>query len=148
LDAAAVKNLLLTLGIVAVACALSFGVFYAVNREPAELRRALREGDAMAWLRAEFRLNEAQFAAIKQLHDDYGAVCAGHCAAIMAAQKRGAPKSEVAALEKNCVDAMTAHFRRVAALMPVGQGERYLGIVLPRIADFDHRGAPNVQVKL
>ena len=141
------KNLLLTLGIAAAACALSFGVFYAVNREPADVRRAVSEGDALAWMRAEFRLSDAQFAAIKQLHEDYRAVCAGHCAAIMAAEKRGAPHAEVAALEKTCVDAMTAHFRRVAALMPPGQDERYLAIVLPRIADYDHRGAPNVQVR-
>lgn len=141
------RNLLFTLGIVAAACALSFGVFYAVNRDPVELRRAVREGDAMAWLRAEFQLDEAQFAAIKKLHDDYRGVCAEHCAAIMAAEKRGAPRAEVAALERTCVDAMTEHFRRVAALMPAGQGERYLAIVLPRIADFDHRGAPNVQVR-
>ena len=147
MDAIAMKNFLLTLGIVAAACALSFGVFFAVSREPAEMRQALREGDAMAWLRAEFQLNDAQFAAIKQLHEAYREKCADHCAAIMAAEKRGAPKDEVAALEKTCVDAMAVHFRRVAALMPPGQGGRYLAVVLPRIADFDHRGAPNVQVQ-
>jgi hypothetical protein len=147
LDATAVKNLLFTLGIIAAVCALSFGVFYTVSREPAELRQALNDGDAMAWLRAEFQLNDTQFAAIKKLHEDYRVVCAGHCTAIMAAEKRGAPQTEVAALEKTCVEAMTVHFRRVAALMPPGQGERYLAIVLPRIADFDHRGAPNVQVR-
>ena len=141
------KNLLLTLGSVAAACALSYGVFYAANREPAELRQAWRGGDAMTWLRAEFRMNDGQFAAIKKLHDEYREVCAGHCAAIMAAEKRGAPRAEVATLEKICVDAMTAHFRRVAALMPPGQGERYLAVVLPRVADYDHRGAPNVQVR-
>ena len=142
------KNLLLTLGIVVATCALSFGVFYTVSREPVELRQALHAGDAMAWMRAEFHLNETQFAAINKLHEDYQVVCADHCAAIMAAEKRGAPKSEIAALEKTCVEAMTAHFRRVAALMPTGQRERYLAMVLPRIADYDHRGAPNVQVRL
>ena len=101
----------------------------------------------MAWLRTEFRLSDAQFAAIKQLHEDYRAKCAGHCAAIMAAEKRGVSPAEMAALEKTCVDAMTEHFRRVAVLMPPGQGERYLATVMPRIIDFDHRGAPNVQVR-
>jgi hypothetical protein len=140
------KNFLLTLGLIAAACALSFGVFFAMSREPVEMRQALRDGDAMTWLRAEFRLNDAQFAAIKQLHENYRQKCAEHCSAIMAAEHRGAPQGEVAALEKTCVEAMTVHFRSVAALMPPGQGERYLAIVLPRIADFDHRGAPNVQV--
>ena len=139
--------MLFTMGVVVAACALSFGVFYAVNREPAEMRQALREGDAMGWLRAEFRLSDTQFAAIKRLHEDYREICAVHCSAIMTAEKRGAPRAEVATLEKTCVDAMTVHFRRVASLMPPGQGERYLAIVLPRVADYDHRGAPNVQVR-
>jgi len=141
------KNLLLTLGILAAACGLSYGAFYLMSREPAEVQRAMRDGDALAWLRTEFKLDLEQYAAIKKLHEDYREVCAGHCAAIMDAQNRHAPAAEVAALEKTCVAAMTAHFKRVAALMPPGQGERYLAIVLPRIADFDHRGAPNVQVK-
>lgn len=141
------KNFLLTLGVVLAACALSFGVFYAVNRQPAEVRAALRDSDAMAWLRAEFHLSDAQYAAIRQLHEDYREKCAEHCSAIMDAERKGAPKAEVAALEKVCVDSMSVHFRKVAALMPPGQGDRYLAIVLPRVADYDHRGAPNVQVK-
>ena len=114
------------------ACALAFGVFFALN-DDAALRRTAREGDAMAWLRAEFRLDEAQFAAIKKLHDEFGEACGEHCAAIMDARERKASAAEVARLEKVCVDAMDAHFRRVAALMPAGQGERYLATVLPRV---------------
>ena len=65
----------------------------------------------------------------------------------MAAEKRGAPHAEVVALEGECVRSMTEHFRRVAALMPAREGERYLALVMPRILDYDHRGAPNVQVR-
>lgn len=140
------KNLLITLGIALAACAAAFGVFYVLNDDPA-LRRAAREGDAMAWLRTEFRLNDEQFAAIKKLHEDYGAACAEHCAAIMAARKRSAPPAEITALEETCVKAMTAHFHRVAALMPAPEGQRYLATVLPRVAGYDHRAAPNVQAK-
>lgn len=140
------KNLWITGGVVVAACALAFGVFFALNDDPA-LRAAARDNDAMAWLRAEFRLDEAQFAAIKKLHDDYGAVCGEHCAAIMAARERKAPAAEVARLEKVCVDAMTGHFRRVAALMPAEQGERYLATVLPRVAGYTHTGAPTVGAK-
>jgi hypothetical protein len=116
--------------------------FYAVNRESAEVRAALRNRDAMAWMRAEFHLSEAQFTAIRKLHEDYREQCAGHCSAIMAAERRGAAAAEIAALEKTCTDAMGGHFRRVADLMPPGQGTRYLAIVLPRVADYDHRGSP------
>jgi hypothetical protein len=131
--------------VVLVTCASSFGIFYALCDEPA-MHHAAREADAMAWLQTEFHLDATQFAAIKKLHDDYGAVCAGHCATIMAAKDRAAPAGEIAALEKTCLDAMTAHFRRVAALMPAREGERYLATVLPRVKDYGHDGAPNLRV--
>ncbi|MSU25062.1 MAG: hypothetical protein EXS32_14740 [Opitutus sp.] len=140
------KNFLITLGVALAACAVAFGVFYAINDQPA-LRLAARDGDAMAWLRAEFRLSDAQFADVKKLHDDYSVRCGEHCAAIMAAKQRVAPAAEIAALEKTCVEAMTGHFDRVAALLPPGEGARYLAMVLPRITDFDHNGAPTVQVR-
>jgi hypothetical protein len=139
------KNFLITLGLALVACSLAFGAFYALNDEPA-LRRAAQEGDAMLWLRTEFRLDDTQFAAIKKMHDDYGVVCGEHCAAIISAKNRNAPAAEVAALETICVEAMTKHFEAVAALMPAGQGERYLATVLPRVAGYDHATAPNVRV--
>lgn len=126
-------------------CALACGVFYAVNDDPA-LRAAAREKDAMAWLQVEFHLDEARFAAIKRLHEDYSVECGEHCAAIMAAREKKAPPAEIAALEKFCVDSMGVHFRKVAALMPPGEGERYLAVVLPRIAEHSHHGAPNVRV--
>lgn len=139
------KNLLITLAVLVGACAAAFGVLYAVSGDRA-MHAAAREGDAMAWLRAEFRLDAAQFAAVRKLHDDYSMVCGAHCAAIMDARERKAPAAEIAALEKVCVDAMTGHFRRVAALMPPGQGERYLATVLPRVAGYEHRGAPNLRM--
>lgn len=140
------KNFWISLLILVGAAAVSFGAFYVMNDEPA-VRRAAREQDAMAWLRAEFQLDDAQFAAIKALHDDYGTQCAEHCSAIMSAKRRKAAHAEIAALEKVCVESMTTHFQRVAELMPAGQGERYLATVLPRVSDYAHEGAPNVQVQ-
>ncbi len=140
------KNFWITVGVLVAAAAVAFGVVYALNTDRA-LQAAAREGDAMAWLRTEFRLEGAQFTAIKQLHDDYSIACGEHCAAILAARERKAPAAEIAALEKVCVDAMTGHFRRVAALMPPGQGERYLATVLPRVAGYAHHGAPDVRAK-
>jgi hypothetical protein len=142
-----VRNWVLTIAIALAACAASYGVFYAANREPAALRAAATEGDPMQWLRLEFKLTDAQYAAIQKLHNEYGAVCANHCSAIMAARERHAPSVEVRALENACVESMTDHFRRVAALMSPEEGKRYLAIVLPRIHDYDHRGAPNLEAK-
>lgn len=140
------KNFWLTLLIVIAVGAASYGAFYVINDAP-EVRRAARENDAMAWLKAEFHPSEAQFAEIKRLHDEYGDLCAQHCSAILAARRRSAPSAEVAALEAVCVNSMTDHFHRVAALMPPGQGARYLEVVLPRVAGYGHHGSPTVQVK-
>lgn len=140
-----VKNILISIGVAVAACLVAFGVAYVASDNPT-MRAAARDEDSMAWLRAEFRLDDAQFAVIKQRHDDYNIACGRHCAAIMEARERKAPAAEVAALEKICVDSMTVHFREVAALMPEGQGERYLAIVLPRIAGYSHRGAPDLRV--
>ena len=139
------NKLMMGLLVLAVSVA-AFGVGYAVNSRPA-LHRAAGENDAMTWLRTEFQLNDAQFAAIKKLHDEYGVVCGEHCTAIMAARARAASSVELAALEKTCVEAMTGHFKNVAALMPAEQGKRYLAAVLPRVNGHDHAAAPNVQVK-
>lgn len=141
------KNWLLTALVALGVCALSFGAFYALNREPAPVRAAVESGDPMEWLRVEFKLTDDQFNAVQALHDQYGVVCARHCAAIMAAEKRGAPRTEVAALEQVCVQSMTEHFRRVAGLMSPEQGERYLAVVLPRVHDYDHRAAPDVRAR-
>jgi hypothetical protein len=138
------KNLLISVGVALAACAAAFGVFFAINDDEA-MHRAAREGDAMAWLKMEFHLDDAQFAAIKKLHDDYGVVCAQHCTLITNARQRSAPDAELARLEKLCIDSMTDHFRRVANLMPAVQGERYLGTVLPRIPGYQHVGPPSMQ---
>jgi len=139
-----VKNFWITLGLAVAAGVAAFAVFFALNDDP-EVRRAARAGDAMRWLRVEFRLSEAQTATIQKMHDDYAVVCGEHCAAIIAARERSAPAAEQAALEAVCVDAMKGHFAAVAAQMPAGQGERYLATVLPRVAEYDHANAPNVR---
>jgi hypothetical protein len=140
-----VKNWLVTLLAAVAVCAASFGAFYAVNREPAEVRAAAHAGDALEWMRAEFHLTDEQFAAIKRLHMEYGATCNEHCREITVAEQRHASPAELQGLERTCVQSMTEHFHRVASLMAPDQGARYLAIVLPRIQDYDHRGAPNVQ---
>ncbi len=140
------RNFWLAVLVVVAAGAVSFGAFYALNDDPA-IRRAARDRDAMAWLRAEFHPTDAEFAAIERLHAAYGAECARHCSMILDARRRHAAPAEIAALEKTCTDSMVAHFHRVAALMPAGEGARYLALVLPRISGYTHEGAPNVQVR-
>ena len=139
------RNVLITVALVVAVCAAAFGTGFVLGGDRA-LRDAERDGDALAWLRADFRLSDADFAAIRRLHEDFSVECGRHCAAIIAARERRAPAGEVADLERTCVDAMKVHFRRVAALMPPAQGERYLALVLPRVEGHPHHGAPNLRV--
>lgn len=139
------RNWLITWAVAVVLGGLAYAAFFAGNDEP-ELRRAARAGDAMAWLKVEFRLSDEQAAAVKKLHDDFSVECSVHCGDIVDARERRAPAAEIARLERVCVDAMEQHFKRVAALIPAEQRTRYLEIVLPRIAGHDHAAAPNVRV--
>jgi len=131
--------------------------FWLVQRRHAASVSALAgtSGDDLRWIRTEFRLNDAQFAAVKKLHDDYSVVCAGHCADIAAAQQRlkkltttgaaadalEAARRDVAAFEEVCNTATRAHIRRVAAVMPADQGTRYLALVEPHLAQSPHDGS-------
>ena len=153
------KNFLLTLLAVIAAGALAAGAFFRWHCDDA-LHAAAQERDAMKWLRTEFHLNDAQFAAIAKLHEDYSAECADHCVAIgnaraqlAAAEKSGQPvatitvlRRAVAARELACRTAIGAHLRKVAALMPQGEGERYLQLLLPRVENYRHQGAPTVRL--
>jgi len=127
-----------------------------------DLQAAARKGDAMAWLRADFHLDDRQFAAIKQLHEGYAPACEEHCRLIQEAIKArdtlratgGADATALAAAERTlqerrttCETAISAHVRQVAALMSPEDGRRYLDLVLPRIADFDHQMAPTLDLK-
>jgi uncharacterized membrane protein len=116
----------------------------------------------MAWLRVDFHLDDRQFAAIKQLHDAYAPSCEEHCRLIQeAAQARdallaidGSDAAAVAAAERtlqqlrtNCETAISVHVRQVAGLMSPEDGRRYLALVLPRIAAFDHQMAPALDMR-
>jgi hypothetical protein len=109
-------------------------------------------GSDLAWLRHEFALDDAQFAAIAALHEAYRPICAGHCKAIAEAAARAdtlrraaAPAPEVAQagqaladLEEACNTATRDHLRRVAALMAPAQGRRFLDRVEPHLAQQPH----------
>jgi hypothetical protein len=89
------------------------------------------------------------------VHGAYQSVCQGHCDAIAAAradfakaraQKR--PPDEIAAihaqlekLDEVCKAGTTAYVEKIAGIIGGGEGGRYLAIVLPRVAYFDHSAA-------
>jgi len=61
-------------------------------------------------------------------------------AVIAAANKR------VEDLRQVCETAIAAHVRQCAAEMSPSARDRYLALVLPKIADFDHQAPPDLQL--
>jgi hypothetical protein len=156
-----IKYLLATLALIAAAAGATWLVSYRLGTGTA-IHAAVQKRDALEWLRNDFDLNDAQFAAVKRLHESYAVVCEEHCRAIQdAAQHRNALKVQVtpdpaalaaaetklAELKIVCETAIATHVREVAAQMSEPQGRRYLALVLPKIKDFDHQGPADVRVE-
>jgi len=153
------KYLLGSLSVVVLVALVTGFVCFHMGSEP-QLHAAAAKGDAMMWLRTDFQLSEAQFEAIQQLHDSYAGSCEEHCRKIQEASRaraalEAAHEDAVAIAEANrkvqelrlvCETAITGHVRQVAALMPLDDGQRYLALVLPKIADFDHQYAPDLHL--
>jgi len=153
------KNLIGTLALIAAVATASCLLAFHFSGDP-EVKAAVANRDAMAWLRTDFQLTGPQFAKIKQLHDSYSVVCEDHCRAIQEAARArsqlkasSADAAAVAAADKKvgelrlvCETAIAAHVRQCAAEMSPAAGQRYLALVLPKIADFDHQAPPDIQL--
>jgi hypothetical protein len=153
------KYLLGTLALIAAIAATTCLLAFHLGTDP-DVKAAVSKRDTMEWLRADFQLTDAQFAKIKQLHDSYSVVCEKHCMDIMDAvrardelKKTSASATAVAAANKRveelravCETAIAGHVRQCAAQMSAQAGQRYLALVLPKIADFDHQAAPDLQL--
>lgn len=154
------RHLLATLLLLGLLAGAAGFAAFRTGGDPA-VRRALERQDALAWLRADFHLNDAQFAAIKRLHDAYASVCDEHCRRIREAmdarealQRSGrASPGELATADRRveelvlvCESAIATHIRACAAHMAPEAAERYLALVLPKIGEFDHLGAPDLRL--
>ena len=153
------KYLWATLALIAVAAAVTCALAFHFAGDP-EVKSAVAKRDALEWLRAEFQLTDTQFARIKQLHDSYSVVCEKHCMDIIEAtrvrenlKKTSTDAAAIAAAEKRvqdmrleCENAIAGHVRQCAAEMSPEAGQRYLALILPKIADFDHQAPPDLQL--
>lgn len=140
-----------------VVLALVAGAFgYAMTRVRMDSAQPeVGSGADIAWIKNEFNLDEASFAAIRELHLRYSGVCAKHCADIIAArnelarlqQDHASPAAIEAAqrefdrLKAVCNDATRMHIRAVAKHMPLEQGVRFIRATEPHLADAPHDGA-------
>jgi hypothetical protein len=153
------KYLLRTLVILVLAAAALGFVCFRMNSDPG-LHAAAVQGDPMRWLRTDFHLTDAQFVVIRQLHESYSGTCGEHCRMIQEATRArdavaaahgdpvvlAAANRQVQELRQVCETAIARHVRQVAALMSAEDGRRYLVLVLPKIAQFDHQGAPDLHL--
>jgi hypothetical protein len=57
-----------------------------------------------------------------------------------------AANERIQALRSLCEGAIAAHVRKVASLMSPDDGRRYLALVLPKIANFDHTAPPDLRL--
>lgn len=151
------KNLLGTSAVIAVLAAGAAFVGYRANYDSA-LHAAVVRGDTMEWLRVDFHLKEAQVSTIRQMQASYAGTCEEHCRMIQEATHSrnalqaahgdkaaiDAANAEIQRMRTICESAIEAHIRRVAALMSPDDGKRYLALVLPKIASFDHLAAPDL----
>lgn len=155
------KYLLGTIAALVLVAVVTGSLCYRLSSAPA-LHAAVKKGDAMGWLRVDFHLTDRQFAEIQKLHEAYAPSCEEHCRLIQEAitarnamaAARGSDPAAAAAAERTlqelrtiCETAIAAHVRKVAALMSPEDGQRYLALVLPKIANFDHQMAPDLALK-
>lgn len=108
--------------------------------------------DSLAWVREEFKLSPEKMAQVEAMHESYELVCADHCQAIADSRKElqrvrdsHASEAEIAAamtrvtsVDAQCIASTQKHIREIAAVIGGEDGRRYLSIVLPRVASFDH----------
>ncbi len=153
------RFLLASAALIALLAAATGFAGYRLCCDPA-LHAAATRGDTMEWLRTDFHLTGEQLAAVRRMHEAYAGTCGEHCRMIQEATRVrdalaaahgdaaavAAADSRVREMRAVCEGALTAHVRRVAALMSPEDGRRYLALVLPRIAHFDHMAAPDLRL--
>jgi hypothetical protein len=134
-------RLLLSLGLFLATA--GFAGFYYLGTT--SCRDMMREPQPeLAWLKKEFKLTDAQFARISQLHAAYLPQCALRCQRIaeqnlkhkqLSSQATNitpeiqALLAERAKMRSDCEAEMMKHFQEVSRAMPPEQGRRYLAWV-------------------
>lgn len=141
--------------VVVLAAAAGAGVYFGMRARSV----AAGDADALGWLWTEFRLSDEQMGRIAAMHAAYEVVCERHCEEIAKAsgevrklRTAGATEAELKAAEARaaevdavCRAATEAHVRAVAAIMGERQGGRYLALVLPKLGEVAHSGAPDLR---
>jgi small-conductance mechanosensitive channel len=133
--------LILLLGLLVSAGAFSGFYYFGTVRCRDMMRESKPE---LAWLKKEFKLSDAEFARILQLHEAYLPQCRERCMRVkdqdaklqqlLAQAKAVTPEvqsllAERAKTRAECEAEMLKHFLEVSRTMPPQQGQRYLAWV-------------------
>ncbi len=104
----------------------------------------------LEWMRHEFKLTDAQFAKVAELHLAYRPTCEDLCAKVMTSQEKvkklvtggtqvspelKAALQEQAALHVECQTALLTHLYQTAACLSPEQARSYLDAMLPQVID-------------
>jgi hypothetical protein len=129
-------------------CAATFSGSYFLARR-VSVARLSNPADDLEWLREEFKLEPAEMARVRQLHEGYLPRCAVYCRKI-AEKKREIAITlagttnltanasqkllerqlvELGELRAHCQAEMFIHFQDVSEAMPPDQGRRYLAVM-------------------
>lgn len=133
----------LILGLGLIAAAAAYACFYLAGTAGLREWRTSRQPE-LVWLKQEFKLSDAEFARVSQMHDAYLPQCRERCRLIrqmndrlgqlLATTSNVTPEIESALAERatmrsECQTAMLKHFFEVSRTMPPEQGRRYLAWV-------------------
>jgi hypothetical protein len=136
------RSWILLTGGVLLALLAYFGLYYAGTAGSRKLQRSPEP--ELAWLKQEFRLSDAEYARLCQMHQGYLQGCAERCQRIdainehlkdlLAATNAITPEiqatlAQAAQLRAECQTEMLRHFFEVSRTMPPEQGKRYLAWV-------------------
>ena len=133
--------LILVLGLLAAVAA--YGCIYFMCMSPV---RSLQQSDKpeLAWLKEEFKLSDAEFKRVSELHAAYLPQCRAMCREIDAHNVKlqtlissatnmtpeiTATLTETSRLRSECQTMMLRHFFEVSQTMPPEEGRRYLAWV-------------------
>lgn len=124
--------------------ALLAGAVLWITRESARPRESYQEL-GLRWLRDEYRLDDATFQKVTELHEAYFATCSQMCRQIkeasrpllMQTRRQPLPTATAAGLRHHeqrlcdeCEQAAKKHLHQVAELMPAHERQRFLDDML------------------
>src|ERR1051326_2734870 len=142
--------IILVLGLMAAVAGYSAFYFLGTASDRAMLQEQSPE---LAWLKKEFRLSDAEYARITELHAAYLPACQQRCQRIaaknaelkelLARNNAVTPEieqklAEAAQLTAECQAAMLKHFYAVSQTMPPVEGQHYLAWVQEKTFLADH----------